>query len=77
MGTKRKDPAAVSLGRKGGRKSAESRLPKLTQEQRQEIGRRLANSRWEKWRKEHPTKATETEVRRQKRAIRKTEVRDA
>jgi hypothetical protein len=68
MSGNRKDPAAVRLGRKGGRKSAEARLPKLTPEQRQEIGRRLANTRWEKWRKEHPAKATKTEVRRQKRA---------
>jgi len=41
---KRKNPAAVALGRKGGKASAE----KLTQEQRREKARKAAQSRWAK-----------------------------
>jgi hypothetical protein len=41
---KRKDPAAVSLGRRGG---ARSRI-NLTPEQRSELGRRAAVARWGK-----------------------------
>jgi len=41
---KRKNPAAVALGRKGGKASAE----KLTQEQRSEKARKAALSRWAK-----------------------------
>jgi len=41
---KRKNPAAVALGRKGGKASAE----KLTQEQRSEKARKAAQSRWAK-----------------------------
>jgi hypothetical protein len=41
---KRKDPAAVALGRKGGKKSQ----AKLTPEQRAELGRKGAAARWAK-----------------------------
>jgi hypothetical protein len=37
-----KDPAAVSLGRKGG----DARAARLTTEQRAEIARKAANKRW-------------------------------
>jgi hypothetical protein len=64
-----KDPAAVRLGSKGGKKSAAVRLQRMTREQREDIGRRLAQARWEKWREENPAKAAETQVRREKRAV--------
>jgi len=41
---KRKNPAAVALGRKGGKASAE----KLTDEERREKARRAAQTRWTK-----------------------------
>ena len=41
---KRKNPAAVALGRKGGKTSAE----KLTDEERREKARKAAQTRWTK-----------------------------
>lgn len=43
-----KDPAAVSLGRRGGLKGGKARAAKLTAEQRSEIGRKAAEARWNK-----------------------------
>lgn len=43
-----KDPAAVSLGRRGGLKGGKARANKLDQEQRTEIARKAARARWEK-----------------------------
>lgn len=42
-----KDPAAVALGRKGGLKGGRARAAKLTAEERSEIARAAAKSRWE------------------------------
>lgn len=39
---KRKNPAAVSLGRKGGKK----RMAALTKEERSKLGKEAANKRW-------------------------------
>lgn len=41
-----KDPAAVSLGRRGGLKGGKARAANLTAEQRSEIARRAAAARW-------------------------------
>jgi len=41
-----KDPAAVSLGRRGGLKGGKARAAKLTPEQRSEIAKKAAQSRW-------------------------------
>lgn len=41
---KKKDPAAVKLGRRGGIKRAE----KLTPERRLEIAKKATNTRWKK-----------------------------
>ncbi len=41
-----KDPAAVLLGRKGGRKGGKARAEKLTPEERSEIARKAAQARW-------------------------------
>ena len=43
-----KDPAAVSLGRRGGLKGGRARADKLTAEQRSEIARKAAATRWGK-----------------------------
>lgn len=41
-----KDPAAVSLGRRGGLKGGKARAAKLSPEQRREIAKRAAAKRW-------------------------------
>jgi len=41
-----KDPAAVSLGRRGGLKGGRARAEKLTGEQRSELARSAARARW-------------------------------
>lgn len=43
-----KNPAAVMLGRLGGKKGGRARADKLTAEQRSEIARRAAAARWSK-----------------------------
>ncbi len=43
-----KDPAAVALGRKGGKKGGAARAKALTPEQRKEIARKAAAARWGK-----------------------------
>lgn len=41
-----KNPAAVELGRLGGKKGGKARAEKLTAEERSEIARRAAQTRW-------------------------------
>ena len=43
---KRKNPAAVALGRKGGKKGGKARAANLTAEQLAAIGRMGAAARW-------------------------------
>jgi hypothetical protein len=43
-----KNPAAVALGRLGGKKGGLARAKKLTKEQRSEIARKAAEARWRK-----------------------------
>lgn len=43
-----KNPAAVTLGRLGGKKGGKARAEKLTPEQRAEIARAAAQARWKK-----------------------------
>jgi hypothetical protein len=43
-----KNPAAVALGRLGGKKGGPARAAKLTKEQRAEIARKAAEARWGK-----------------------------
>ena len=43
-----KNPAAVALGRLGGKKGGKARAEKLTPEQRSEIARLAASARWKK-----------------------------
>jgi len=46
--TKKKDPAAVALGRKGGLKGGKARAAKLTKEQRSASAKKAAAARWSK-----------------------------
>ena len=41
-----KNPAAVALGRLGGKKGGKARAEKLTSEQRSEIAKKAAKARW-------------------------------
>jgi hypothetical protein len=43
-----KDPAAVSLGRRGGLKGGPARAAKMTTAQRRESARKAARARWAK-----------------------------
>ena len=43
-----KDPAAVSLGRRGGLKGGKARAESLTPEQRSEIAKKAAQKRWKR-----------------------------
>jgi len=43
---RRKNPAAVALGRLGGAKGGKARAKALTPEQRSEIARKAAEKRW-------------------------------
>jgi hypothetical protein len=46
--TKRKDPAAVALGRKGGKKGGPARAARMTAEERSESARKAVLARWAK-----------------------------
>lgn len=50
MKKKRKDPNAVALGRKGGRKGGRARAESMTAEERSESARVAVNARWAKYR---------------------------
>lgn len=43
-----KDPAAVALGRKGGKKGGAARAAKMTPEERSESAKKAAQARWAK-----------------------------
>lgn len=45
---KKKDPAAVALGRKGGQKGGPARAAKLTPKERSESARKAVQARWAK-----------------------------
>ena len=49
-----KNPAAVALGRLGGKKGGKARARSLTPEQRSEIARTAAQARWKKRGKKRP-----------------------
>ena len=44
----KKNPAAVALGRLGGKKGGKARAAKMSPEQRREAARKAANARWKK-----------------------------
>lgn len=51
MVKKRKNPAAVELGRKGGKKGGPARAAAMTPEERSASARKAVLARWEKVRK--------------------------
>ena len=55
---KRKNPAAVALGRKGGKKGGKARAANLSAEQLAEIGRKGAAARWARANRERAKKGT-------------------
>ncbi|HEV7736029.1 MAG TPA: hypothetical protein VGO47_01480 [Chlamydiales bacterium] len=50
MATKRKNPAAVALGRKGGLKGGPARAAKLSKKQLSDSARKAVEARWAKYR---------------------------
>lgn len=48
MATKRKNPYAVALGRKGGKKGGPARAANMTPEERRESARSAVLARWAK-----------------------------
>jgi hypothetical protein len=46
--TRKKNPAAVALGKLGGKKGGPARAKKLSPEQRKVIAEKAARARWEK-----------------------------
>jgi hypothetical protein len=56
--TKRKNPAAVALGRKGGKKGGPARAANLTPKQRSESARKAVQARWAKAKEGGESKAT-------------------
>jgi len=51
VATRKKNPAAVALGRRGGKKGGPARAAKLTPEQRSESARKAVLARWAKAKK--------------------------
>lgn len=49
--TKKKNPAAVALGRKGGLKGGPARAANMTPEERSESARKAVQARWDKAKK--------------------------
>ena len=43
---RKKNPAAVALGRRGGKKGGKARMEKLTPAERTELARKAARKRW-------------------------------
>ena len=54
VNAKKKNPAAVALGRKGGKKGGPARAAKLTPEQRSESARKAVQARWSKAKRATP-----------------------
>jgi hypothetical protein len=50
-----KNPAAVALGKLGGRKGGKARAEKLSSERRKEIAKKAAEARWAKKRQQEET----------------------
>jgi hypothetical protein len=55
---RKKDPAAVALGRKGGKKGGHARAAKLTPKQRSESARNAVLARWTKAKKATPARTS-------------------
>ena len=56
---KQKNPAAVALGRRGGKKGGPARAAKLTPRQRSESARKAVQARWAKAREKRAASTTD------------------
>jgi hypothetical protein len=56
--TEEKNPAAVALGKLGGKKGGKARAEKLTPEQRSAIAKKAAEARWAKNRQQEERQDT-------------------
>ena len=63
MGTLTKNPAAVVLGRQGGKKGGPARAAALTPEERSQIARRAVQARWAKSKGSLPEPAAGTAIK--------------
>ncbi len=54
MAKRKKNPHAVALGRKGGKKGGKARWANLTKEQRSELMRRAVLARWHRRKSDTP-----------------------
>jgi hypothetical protein len=59
-----KNAAAVTLGRKGGKKGGLARAAKLTAEERSEIARKAVRARWDKANAKRERSVPKTKVRK-------------
>lgn len=66
---KKKNPAAVALGRKGGKKGGPARAAKLTPLQRSESARKAVQARWVKTKRGTDYQATPTVANTSDRAM--------
>ena len=57
--TKRKNPAAVELGRKGGLKGGPARAQKLSKKQLSDSARKAVQARWAKYKAAKQNSGTE------------------
>lgn len=55
--TKRKNPAAVALGRRGGLKGGPARAANMSDEERSESARKAVLARWAKYKAKHASKS--------------------
>ena len=56
---KRKNPAAVALGRRGGKKGGQARAANMTPEERSESARKAVQARWERIKNQRGKKAAQ------------------
>ena len=71
-----KNPAAVALGRRGGKKGGPARAAKLTPEQRSESARRAVQARWAKSKAGDSAVLQRKDVGKKRGQFRKEEPRD-
>jgi hypothetical protein len=53
---RKKNPAAVALGARGGKKGGKARMAQLTPEQRSDLARKAVLARWAKQKAKGPKK---------------------
>lgn len=64
-----KNPAAVELGKLGGKKGGKARMAKLTPDARKKLSETAAAARWEKFRKQQKNEVAHEPTKKQKHVI--------